>query len=93
VGRRLSRIIAVVEGRARSASAPDGIEVVRAASDGDSAVVHVATALLRDRVDPGSSGGGPLDGVLVVTADRALRRRLPAGCDSTGPSWLLAQLG
>lgn len=31
-------------------------------------------------------------GVLVVTADRGLRSRLPPGVSTAGPRWLLSQL-
>ena len=69
---------AVVEGRARAASGPDGVEVFRAEGSGDDELVRVAEQL-----------PGP---VLVVTADRGLRERLPAGTAVAGPGWLLARL-
>ena len=34
--------------------------------------------------------GRPADGLLVVTADRGLRARLPAAARVAGPGWLLA---
>jgi hypothetical protein len=74
----VDRILAVLEGRARDAQAPEGVEAVRATADGDTAVVAVATEL-RD--------AGRL--VLVVTADRGLRARLPARVLVAGPRWLL----
>jgi hypothetical protein len=76
---RIERIIAVVEGRARSANAPAELEVVRAPGDGDSAILEVAQ-------DVRAAGEVPL----VVTADRGLRQRLPSGSRVAGPSWLLA---
>jgi hypothetical protein len=78
-GITLSRLVAVVEGKARDVPAPDGVEVVRAARDGDSAIAAVA-----DQV--AAAGETPL----VVTADRGLRARLPASAAVSGPGWLLA---
>jgi len=77
----IAEVVAVVEGRARDVPAPDGVRVVRAAGSGDDALVEVAGELVR--------GGGQ---VLVVTADRGLRARLPDGVAVTGPGWLLEQL-
>ena len=72
-------VIAVVEGRARDVPAPDGVRVVRATGSGDDALVDVVVDL----------AGRP---VLVVTADRGLRDRLPDGTAVAGPGWLLAEL-
>lgn len=76
---------AVVEGAARSATAPPGqpplptVEVVAAKGSGDDALVDVVGAL-----------DGP---VLAVTADRELRGRFAAaGATVTGPGWLLDRL-
>ncbi len=76
---RVARLVAVVEGRARQVEAPEGVEAVRAAADGDAAVVAVAEE---------AAARGDL--VLVVTADRGLRARLPASALVAGPRWLLA---
>ena len=81
---RVARVVAVVEGRARAMSVGDdvraAVEVVLAERDGDTAVVEVATAAL----------AAPGDEVpLVVTADRGLRERLPAGGLVSGPRALL----
>ena len=76
---RCTEVVAVVEGQARAAAAPDGVTVVRAEGSGDDAVVAVAVA---------RSG----EHLLVVTADRGLRARLPAGTSVTGPGWLLDRL-
>ena len=76
---RVARLVAVLEGRARNVEAPEGVEAVRAAADGDAAVVAVAAEV---------AARGEL--VLVVTADRGLRARLPAGALVAGPRWLLA---
>ena len=75
----VSRVLAVLEGRARDAQAPDGVEAVRATADGDSTVVALAADLV---------AAGQL--VLVVTADRGLRASLPGAALVAGPRWLLA---
>jgi hypothetical protein len=76
-----TEVVAVVEGRARDVPAPDGVRVVRAAGSGDDAVVAEAERLAAAGED-----------VLVVTADRGLRARLPAGVAVTGPGTLLEAL-
>jgi hypothetical protein len=73
-------VVAVVEGKAREVPAPDGVRVERAAGSGDDTLADSAGRL---------AGEGPL---LVVTADRGLRNRLPAGTSVAGPGWLLARL-
>jgi hypothetical protein len=72
-------VVAVVEGVARDVPAPDGVRLVRAAGSGDDALVDFAAA---------HAG----DGLLVVTADRGLRDRLPTGVGVAGPGWLLGEL-
>jgi hypothetical protein len=57
------------------------VAVVRAPGSGDDAVAESAAQRAAD--------GTPL---LVVTADRGLRARLPAGVQVAGPGWLLARL-
>jgi hypothetical protein len=82
----VARVHAVVEGRARSARLPDGggdVVVMLAEADGDSAVVALVEGLV--------GRPGPQD-VLVVTADRGLRERLPAAAAVSGPGWLRALL-
>jgi hypothetical protein len=76
-----TRVVAVVEGQARDAAAPDGVEVVRARGSGDDALAEEAAR----RAAEGAA-------LLVVTADRGLRERLPAGARVTGPGWLRARL-
>jgi len=71
-------IVAVVEGRAREVRAPEGVRVVRASGSGDDALAACAAQLVQEGND-----------VLVVTADRGLRDRLPASTAVTGPGWLL----
>jgi hypothetical protein len=70
-------LVVVVEGAARDARVPDGVTAVRAPGSGDDALADRAAALAAD--------GVPL---LVVTADRGLRARLPDGTPVTGPGWL-----
>ncbi|MEV1131148.1 hypothetical protein [Agromyces sp. NPDC049794] len=81
---RIARIIAVVEGAAKAATAPDGVDVVQAPTDGDSSIVAAADEALAD-------GSGAR--VLVVTADRGLRARLADGVLVAGPGWLNSLLG
>jgi hypothetical protein len=91
VGRRLigpdgvdltvEEVVAVVEGRARDATAPEGIRVVRARGSGDDALAECAVELAAEHRSQ-----------LVVTADRRLRARLPGGAAVTGPGWLLTAL-
>jgi hypothetical protein len=76
-----SGVVAVVEGQARDVSAPEGLRVVRAPGSGDDALAATAA-------EPAADGTS----LLVVTADRGLRARLPAGTPVAGPGWLLDQL-
>lgn len=76
----VGEVVAVVEGAARDVPAPDGVRVVRAPGSGDDALAASAAELV---------AAGPL---LVVTADRGLRARLPAGAAAVGPGWLLERL-
>ncbi|MGY1634015.1 hypothetical protein ACI784_20115 [Geodermatophilus sp. SYSU D01186] len=70
-------LVVVVEGAARDVRVPDGVTVVRAPGSGDDALADRAALL--------AAQGVPL---LVVTADRGLRARLPEGAAVTGPGWL-----
>lgn len=70
-------VVAVVEGRARSVPDVSGITVVRADGEGDDEIVA------QSRRDPGAT---------VVTADRGLRARLPAGTPVMGPREFLDRL-
>jgi hypothetical protein len=74
---RCAAVVVVVEGRARDVPAPDGVAVVRAPGSGDDALAAEA---------------GRRADLLVVTADRGLRARLPAGTAVLGPGRLLAAL-
>jgi hypothetical protein len=79
---RITRVVAVVEGVANAAAAPDGVTVVRAPNDGDNAIAAAAEQLLE-----------VADDVLVVTADRGLRARLAHEVRIAGPNWLNDLLG
>jgi hypothetical protein len=76
-----TEVVAVLEGQARDVPAPNGVAVVRALGIGDDAIVEEASR----RAAEG-------DSLLVVTADRELRERLPAGVRVSGPGWLLQRL-
>jgi len=75
--RWVRRCSVVLEGRASAAPDVDGVHVVRASGSGDDTVVELA------RRDPDC---------VVVTADRGLRARLPAGSTALRPSALLDRL-
>ncbi|SDK75532.1 NUDIX hydrolase [Nonomuraea jiangxiensis] len=76
------RVVAVVEGAAKSAPAVQGIQVVAAMGSGDDAIVDVVRR------------AKPWEHVVVVTADRGLKERVTAlGAETAGPKWLLSQLG
>lgn len=75
----VEEVVAVVEGQARAVPDQDGVGLVRAPGSGDDALAQTAAAL--------ADGGRE---VLVVTADRGLRRRLPGSARVAGPGWLLA---
>ncbi|MWC00166.1 hypothetical protein [Agromyces seonyuensis] len=79
---RLAAITAVLEGRAKTADVPADIRVVLAPHDGDTAIVEVATA--------GLAAG---ERMLVATADRGLRERLPTGIRVVGPDWANRLIG
>jgi hypothetical protein len=74
----IHRVIAVVEGQARAATAPAELDVMSAPADGDTTIVAAAEGVL-------AAGHIPL----VVTADRGLRLRLPTGSRIVGPRWVL----
>jgi len=90
----IAEVVAVVEGAASRVSDPAvaGLRLVRAERDGDTAVVETVMSAARSGT-PGTPGTpGERAPVLVVTADRGLRQRLPAGCTIAGPRWLLGVL-
>ncbi len=84
--RRIARVVAVLEGAARGAAPADpcSVEVIEAPRDGDSTIVAQAAELV---------GSAPAAVVLVVTADRGLRARLPDAVIIAGPEWLNRLIG
>ncbi len=78
---RVTGAVAVLEGSARAAADVDGLAVVRASGSGDDAVVEAASTLADTGAEP-----------VVVTADRGLLTRLPAGTGSMAPSVLRSWL-
>jgi len=78
---RCEEVVAVVEGPARDVPFVAPVRLVRAPGSGDDALAAEAASLAADGRR-----------VLVVTADRGLRARLPAAVDVMGPGWLLARL-
>lgn len=74
--------VVVLEGRARGATAPAGVDAVAAPGSGDDAVLAAASQWLQRGRE-----------VTVVTADRVLRERVAApGARSVGPRALLSLL-
>lgn len=68
-------VVLVVEGKARDIPATEGVRIVRAPASGDDAIVDLVAAEAATRR------------VVVVTADRELRRRVTAlGAEVRGPS-------
>lgn len=78
----LEQIVVVVEGQAKNVAAPVEIIVVRAPRDGDSAIVQSAHEYV-----------GLRSNVLVITADRGLKARLPDEVSTIGPNWWNTLLG
>lgn len=92
---RVVRVIAVLEGQANRAdesgagteagesAVPSARpEIVRATGSGDDAIMELVTDLVAAD-----------EKVLVVTADRGLRARLPGAAAVAGPTWLNRLLG
>lgn len=82
-GRLPQPVMVVLEGKAREGAEgglADGVTVLHASGSGDDTLVDVV-ASAADEV------------VILVTADRELRRRAEAlGADVVGPGWLLGLL-
>lgn len=78
---RAVAVLAVLEGRARTATVPSapGLEMVLAPGEGDDTIVDVVV-----RAVEALAGGAA---VVVVTADRGLRERLPVAASAVGPRW------
>ncbi|HEX4162260.1 MAG TPA: hypothetical protein VHZ05_07175 [Acidimicrobiales bacterium] len=83
-GRLSAPVVVVLEGKARAGAQSgeaEGVRVVHAAGSGDDALVDV----VRDAPDG--------EAVVLVSADRELRRRAEAlGAEVVGPTWLLERL-
>ena len=83
-GRLSGPVVVVLEGKARGGApsgAAEGVTVVHAAGSGDDALVDV----VRDAPED--------EAVVLVSADRELRRRAEAlGAEVVGPTWLLERL-
>ena len=83
-GRLNGPVVVVLEGKARpgaSSGTADGVTVVHAEGSGDDALVDVVRDAVGSRDDA--------DAVVLVTADRELRRRAEAvGAEVVGPKWL-----
>jgi hypothetical protein len=83
-GRLRPPVVVVLEGKARegaSSGTAEGVTVLHAEGSGDDALVDVV----------GDAAGS--EGVVLVTADRELRRRAEAlGAEVVGPQWLLERL-
>jgi hypothetical protein len=75
-------VTVVLEGAARRADVPPEVVAVHAPGSGDDAIF----AAVRERVDAGGD-------VVVVTADRGLRGRLPEAVTIVGPDWLNRLIG
>lgn len=76
----VTSITAVLEGQARDAGDQEGVDVRRAPAAGDDTIVELAA-----RSVTGS--------LVVVTADRGLRARLPSSAIAVGPAWLRSVTG
>ncbi|MBC7307438.1 MAG: NUDIX domain-containing protein [Dietzia sp.] len=95
----VARAHAVIEGAARRAEHSGAFVVHRAPGSGDDAIVDLASDLAAGlssdpASDPASDGTGPGAAggsrrVVVVTADRGLRARLPEDVVAVGPRALL----
>lgn len=85
-GRLTEPVVVVLEGKARagaSSGTAGGVTVVHAEGSGDDALVDVVRGV------PAEDEGA----VVLVTADRELRRRVEAlGAEVVGPKWLLERL-
>jgi hypothetical protein len=64
------------------------MEVAEAERDGDSTIVAVTEKLVRALPSASPETAERVEAVLVVTADRGLRRRLPPNAITVGPEWL-----
>ena len=94
----VARAHAVIEGAARDAEHSGPFVVHRAAGSGDDAIVELVTELVTGMAtgpdnelapQPSTEQNGGPRRVVVVTADRGLRDRLPGGVVVVGPRTIL----
>jgi hypothetical protein len=85
-GRLTEPVVVVLEGKGRagaSSGTAGGVTVVHAEGSGDDALVDMV----------GDASAASAEEVVLVTADRELRRRAQAlGAKVVGPKWLLERL-
>jgi hypothetical protein len=91
-------VIVVLEGAARRGvpeECRDGVRVVHAPGSGDDAIVQILAERGGPVVSASEDAMPPEQApVVVVTADRGLRRRVTdLGAEVAGPTWLLERLG
>jgi hypothetical protein len=90
-GRLAEPVVVVLEGKARggaSSGTADGVTVVHAEGSGDDALVEVV-----GDASAASASAAAAEEVVLVTADRELRRRAETlGAKVVGPTWLLERL-
>jgi hypothetical protein len=91
-GRLAEPVVVVLEGKARggaSSGTADGVTVVHAEGSGDDALVDV----IGDASAASAASAAAAEEVVLVTADRELRRRAETlGAKVVGPTWLLERL-
>jgi hypothetical protein len=85
-GQLTEPVVVVLEGKARAGASrgtAGGVTVVHAEGSGDDALVDVV----------GDASAASTEEIMLVTADRELRRRVEAlGAEVVGPKWLLERL-
>lgn len=79
------RVFAMVEGTARNLKAPDGVQFIRAEklrrkNIGDDAIVRYVERALGHGVEP--------QWLVLITADKGLKARMPLGVNKRSPEWL-----
>jgi hypothetical protein len=92
-GRLAEPVVVVLEGKARagaSVGTAEGVTVVHAEGSGDNALVEVVGDA---SAASASASAASAEEVVLVTADRELRRRAEAlRAKVVGPTWLLERL-
>jgi hypothetical protein len=91
-GQLAEPVVVVLEGKARGGApsgTAEGVTVVHAEGSGDDALVDV----IGDASAASAASAAAAEEVVLVTADRELRRRVEAlGAKVVGPTWLLERL-